>query len=199
MTVALLHPSRRIFTVQKTTVTDTAIHTNGMRDLYAVLGDERDGAAVLRLHVNPLAPWIWLGALVMAIGGALSLADRRLRVGAPARRVVARKWGWCRDQCPLTPTPPATGGGVYTTTFLPLLVREGWGQGTPMTPIQRRVCCWRRSASRQSAACRSGRLLERLREGSYDPHGVPSVLIGKPCRNSPCPARRRARAFPAPT
>jgi cytochrome c-type biogenesis protein CcmF len=84
--VVMFHPSRRMFTVQKTSVTDTAIQTNGLRDLYAVLGDERDGAAVLRLHVNPLAPWIWLGALVMAAGGALSLADRRLRVGAPARR-----------------------------------------------------------------------------------------------------------------
>jgi cytochrome c-type biogenesis protein CcmF len=84
--VVTFHPSRRVFTVQKTTVTDTAIETNGVRDLYAVLGDERDGAAVLRLHVNTLAPWIWFGALVMAIGGALSLADRRLRVGAPTRR-----------------------------------------------------------------------------------------------------------------
>ncbi|MEJ0018677.1 MAG: heme lyase CcmF/NrfE family subunit [Acetobacteraceae bacterium] len=87
--VALFHPSRRTFTVQKTTVTETAIATNGLRDLYAVLGEERDGAAVLRLHVNPLAPWIWLGALVMAFGGALSLADRRLRIGAPARRAAA--------------------------------------------------------------------------------------------------------------
>jgi cytochrome c-type biogenesis protein CcmF len=87
--VAMFHPSRRMFTVQKTTVTDTAIATNGLRDLYAVLGEERDGAAVLRLHVNPLAPWIWFGALVMAAGGALSLADRRLRVGAPSRRSAA--------------------------------------------------------------------------------------------------------------
>ena len=84
--VAMFHPSRRLFMVQKTTVTDTAIESNGLRDLYAVLGEERDGAAVLRLHVNPLAPWIWLGALVMAVGGGLSLGDRRLRIGAPARR-----------------------------------------------------------------------------------------------------------------
>jgi cytochrome c-type biogenesis protein CcmF len=39
----------------------------------------------LRLHFNPLAPWIWLGGLVMAAGGSLSLVDRRLRVGAPVR------------------------------------------------------------------------------------------------------------------
>ena len=84
-----MHPSRRTFPVQRTTTTNTAIHTTGFADIYAVLGEERDGAAVMRLHYNPLAPWIWLGGLVMAIGGGLSLADRRLRVGAPARRVVA--------------------------------------------------------------------------------------------------------------
>ena len=84
--MATLHPSRRTFPVAQTTTTDTAIETNGLRDLYTVLGDERDGGAVMRLHDNPLAPWIWLGALVMALGGFLSLADRRLRVGAPARR-----------------------------------------------------------------------------------------------------------------
>ncbi|HEY5302342.1 MAG TPA: cytochrome c-type biogenesis CcmF C-terminal domain-containing protein, partial [Acetobacteraceae bacterium] len=84
--VALMHPARHDFTVQHQNISDASIITNGMRDLYAVLGDERDGQVVLRLHVNLMAPWIWLGALVMALGGGLSLADRRLRVGAPARR-----------------------------------------------------------------------------------------------------------------
>ena len=51
-TVALLHPSRADFTDAEMTTTDTAIETNGLRDLYAVLGEERDGAAVLRLHVQ---------------------------------------------------------------------------------------------------------------------------------------------------
>jgi cytochrome c-type biogenesis protein CcmF len=87
--VALFHPSRRTFTQQRQTISDTAIETNLVRDLYAVIGDERNGQVVLRLHVNYLAPWIWLGALVMAAGGGLSLADRRLRVGAPARRSAA--------------------------------------------------------------------------------------------------------------
>jgi cytochrome c-type biogenesis protein CcmF len=87
--VALFHPSRRAFTQQGQTVSDTAIETNLIRDLYAVMGDERNGQVVLRLHVNYLAPWIWLGALVMAAGGGVSLADRRLRVGAPARRAAA--------------------------------------------------------------------------------------------------------------
>ncbi len=84
----VMHPSRRSFPVQRITTTEAAIHTTGFADIYAVLGEERDGAAVMRLHYNPLAPWIWLGGLVMAIGGGLSLSDRRLRVGAPARRTV---------------------------------------------------------------------------------------------------------------
>jgi cytochrome c-type biogenesis protein CcmF len=82
---AIMHPSRRNFVSQGQTTSDVAIRTNLMQDLYAVLGDEKGDSAVLRLHVNPLAPWIWLGAVVMAAGGALSLADRRLRVGAPSR------------------------------------------------------------------------------------------------------------------
>jgi cytochrome c-type biogenesis protein CcmF len=87
--ITTLRPSRRFFPVQQTTTTDVAIHTNFLVDYYAVLGEERDGGAVLRLHLNPLAPWIWLGALVMGLGGALSLSDRRLRVGAPLRRPAA--------------------------------------------------------------------------------------------------------------
>jgi len=83
--IAIMRPERRDFESQKQTTSDVAIRTNFVRDLYAVLGDERDGSAVLRLHVNPLAPWIWLGGVIMAIGGGLSLADRRLRVGAPSR------------------------------------------------------------------------------------------------------------------
>ena len=84
--VTTLAPSRRTFPVQRITTTEARISTDGFQDLYAVLGEERDGAAVLRLHRNPLAPWIWFGALIMALGGLLSLLDRRTRVGAPARR-----------------------------------------------------------------------------------------------------------------
>lgn len=84
--VTVLAPERRSFPVQQINTTEAKISTNLLRDLYAVLGEERDGGAVLRLHVNPLAPWIWLGALIMACGGMISLADRRLRVGAPSRR-----------------------------------------------------------------------------------------------------------------
>ncbi len=84
--VVRLAPARRSFTTQRMETTETSIHTTGFADLYSVLGEERDGKAILRLHYNPLAPWIWLGALIMSLGGFLSLADRRLRVGAPAQK-----------------------------------------------------------------------------------------------------------------
>ncbi len=82
-----LHPSRRFFVAQKTITNDAAIHTNGFQDLYAVFADEpAGGGAELRLNRHPLAPEIWFGGLIMALGGGLSLSDRRLRVGAPARK-----------------------------------------------------------------------------------------------------------------
>src|SRR5580698_6533588 len=59
---------------------DTAIHTTGFRDLYLALGDDRGGGRfAMRAYVSPLAPLIWLGGLVMALGGFLSLWGR-LRV-----------------------------------------------------------------------------------------------------------------------
>ncbi|MBB2200163.1 heme lyase CcmF/NrfE family subunit [Gluconacetobacter tumulisoli] len=91
--VTVLHPSKRTFASQNQTTTEVAIHTNLLSDLYGVLGDRHgtnaDPTYVLRLHYNPLAPWMWLGGLIMAMGGALSLSDRRMRVGAPRRARLA--------------------------------------------------------------------------------------------------------------
>jgi cytochrome c-type biogenesis protein CcmF len=83
--IAALHPERRTF--PNGTATHVAIRTNLLADVYVVIGEPDDsGAYVLRLHHNPLVPWLWLGAIVMAFGGLVSLSDRRHRVGAPARR-----------------------------------------------------------------------------------------------------------------
>ncbi|WP_043359819.1 heme lyase CcmF/NrfE family subunit [Belnapia sp. F-4-1] len=86
--VTTLEPERRSFPVARMTTTEAAIHTTWLSDLYVVLGEERDGGAVLRIHHNPLAPWIWLGAAIMALGGGISLSDRRVRVSAPAAKTV---------------------------------------------------------------------------------------------------------------
>ena len=85
--VALLQPERRHYPVQDTWTTEAAIHTTWLADLYVVVGEDAPaGGTAIRVHHNPLVPWIWIGALVMVAGGAVSLSDRRHRVGAPARR-----------------------------------------------------------------------------------------------------------------
>jgi cytochrome c-type biogenesis protein CcmF len=86
----VMEPSRRWFPTGRQHTTEVSIRTNLLRDLYAVIGEESDGKAVIRLHVNPLAPWLWLGAAIMALGGGLSLSDRRMRISAPNRRAVAQ-------------------------------------------------------------------------------------------------------------
>ncbi|MBP0446929.1 heme lyase CcmF/NrfE family subunit [Roseomonas sp. SSH11] len=86
--VTVLEPEKRNFPLARQSTTEAAIHTTWASDLYAVMGEEENGRATLRLHHNPLAPWIWLGGAVMALGAGLSLTDRRARVGAPARRAA---------------------------------------------------------------------------------------------------------------
>ena len=78
--------------------TEAGIHASWRGDLYVVLGDQlKDGAYSVRLYFNPLVRLIWLGALVMFFGGAVSLSDRRLRVGAP-KRAQAKAAAVCRRQ-----------------------------------------------------------------------------------------------------
>ncbi len=85
--VARLTPEKRLYDVQRTETTEAAIHTTGFADLYAVIGDpDGRGGWTVRIYHEPLVPWIWAGSLIMVLGGAVSLSDRRLRVGAPARR-----------------------------------------------------------------------------------------------------------------
>jgi cytochrome c-type biogenesis protein CcmF len=84
--VTELAPSKRTFDAPPQTTTEAGIHVGWRGDLYVVLGDQQEaGGWVVRLYFNPLVRLIWLGAVVMALGGLLSLSDRRLRVGAPRR------------------------------------------------------------------------------------------------------------------
>ena len=79
-----LFPEKRDYPAENSTTTEAAIHTNFYSDIYVVLGDpDEKGGWVTRLYYNPLVPWIWGGAILMALGGGLSLSDRRLRIGAP--------------------------------------------------------------------------------------------------------------------
>jgi len=79
--------SKRFYPVRQMTTTEAGIRTIGFSQLYISLGDEgADGSVVVRIWWKPLVTLIWGGGLMMMVGGAMSLADRRLRVGAPARR-----------------------------------------------------------------------------------------------------------------
>jgi cytochrome c-type biogenesis protein CcmF len=58
--------------------------TRGLSQLYLALGETNaDDSLAVRAYYKPLVLLIWLGPVVMALGGALSLSDRRLRIGAP--------------------------------------------------------------------------------------------------------------------
>ena len=82
--IDVIEPSKRNFATRQTSTTEAALMSNGASQLYVSLGDaNNDGSIAVRIYHKPLVLLIWLGAVVMVLGGALSLTDRRLRVGAP--------------------------------------------------------------------------------------------------------------------
>jgi cytochrome c-type biogenesis protein CcmF len=88
--VATLRPEKRFYPVARMPTTEAAIDNGVLRDIYVVIGDpQNDGGWAVRTYVKPFANWIWAGAIVMALGGCLSLFDRRYRVAAGARRKQA--------------------------------------------------------------------------------------------------------------
>jgi cytochrome c-type biogenesis protein CcmF len=90
-TVAELQPERRMFANPPQPLSTVAIHTNFVSDLYAVLGDpDGKGGFVVHIYHNPLVPWIFFGAVMMVLGGMVSLTDRHHRIGAPLRRLAAK-------------------------------------------------------------------------------------------------------------
>jgi cytochrome c-type biogenesis protein CcmF len=81
-----LEPSRRTYPAERQSTTEAGILASMWGDLYVVPGDRSDdGGQAFRLYFNPLVRLIWIGAVLMFVAGALSLSDRRLRVGAPVR------------------------------------------------------------------------------------------------------------------
>jgi cytochrome c-type biogenesis protein CcmF len=79
---------RRIYTASGQPTTEAAIETYGFSQFYLQLGEATETSHVVRIWFKPYVTLIWLGAVVMALAGFLSLSDRRLRVGAPKRRLA---------------------------------------------------------------------------------------------------------------
>ena len=83
-----MESARRLYTARQMPTTEAGIRTHWFSQLYISLGDSEanGGATVVRIWYKPLVTFIWIGSIFMALGGCVSLADRRLRVGAPGRR-----------------------------------------------------------------------------------------------------------------
>jgi cytochrome c-type biogenesis protein CcmF len=89
--LSVMTPSKRSFTTRGMSTTEAALLTRGLSQLYISLGDTNaDGSIVVRIYHKPLVLLIWFGPVLMAMGGVLSLSDRRLRVGVPRPAKAAR-------------------------------------------------------------------------------------------------------------
>jgi len=89
--VALMQPEKRAFTASKNVTSETAIDRSIFRDLYLSLGDQVGNKAwTVRVYYKPLVNWIWGGALLMALGGAFAVADRRYWPEMRKQREAAR-------------------------------------------------------------------------------------------------------------
>lgn len=87
--LAWLRPERRNYPVAGSSTTESAIRSTLAGDLYVTMGepaaDAASGKWTVRILYEPLINWIWIGSAMLILGGALSMSDRRLRVGAPKR------------------------------------------------------------------------------------------------------------------
>jgi cytochrome c-type biogenesis protein CcmF len=89
---SVLYPERRFYPANRQTVSQVAIETHGPSDLYVVFGERREGTDpswLIRAYWNPWARMIFGGPLLMALGGLVSLSDRRLRMAAGAKARAA--------------------------------------------------------------------------------------------------------------
>ncbi|MBW3559265.1 MAG: heme lyase CcmF/NrfE family subunit [Proteobacteria bacterium] len=90
--VCTAYPERRLYPVSRQTTSEVALCGSGPGDLYLVLGERRPGPDgrpagwLLRAYHNPFAKLIFVGPLLIALGGLVSLSDRRLRLAVPAPR-----------------------------------------------------------------------------------------------------------------
>jgi cytochrome c-type biogenesis protein CcmF len=83
--VATITSDKRTYLPDGQSTTQVGIEPFLTGDLYLAIGDRADGGRVLRAYFHPFVHLIWLGSAIMFLGGAVSLSDRRLRVGAPTR------------------------------------------------------------------------------------------------------------------
>ena len=82
--VTTLYPQKRVYEVQQSPMTEAGIDAGWRHDLFVALGEPLgEDAWSVRVQVKPLVRFIWLGALIMGLGGLLAISDRRYRLAAP--------------------------------------------------------------------------------------------------------------------
>jgi cytochrome c-type biogenesis protein CcmF len=97
--IATLRPQKRLYNSGGNPMTEAGIEVGAARDLFAALGDDLgQGRWSLRLQYKPLIRYIWLGALLIALGGGLAALDRRYRRSAEARAAAAAATAAARAQ-----------------------------------------------------------------------------------------------------
>jgi cytochrome c-type biogenesis protein CcmF len=154
--VSELQPERRMFTNPPQPLSTVAIHTNFVSDLYAVLGDPNGaGGYVVHIFHNPLVPWIFFGAVMMVLGGMVSLTDRHHRIGAPLRRLGMK-----------IPIPAVRTAAASAVAAEPGKTSRGWTYAVPLFGfvVLAGFFIWR---------------LHLVEEG-FAPNLIPSVLINRP-------------------
>jgi cytochrome c-type biogenesis protein CcmF len=78
--VTTLTPEKRFYPVQGSMMTEADVSAGVIQDLYVSLGEQLEGGAwSVRIYIKPFVQWIWLGSILMALGGILALVDRRYR------------------------------------------------------------------------------------------------------------------------
>lgn len=89
--LGILRPQIRVYQVQQSPMTEAAIDTNVLRDVFLALGESLGaGAWSVRVQVKPLIGFLWLGSAFMALGGLVAITDRRYRAAREAQREPAR-------------------------------------------------------------------------------------------------------------
>tara|TARA_R110002110_G_scaffold400317_2_gene616651 strand:+ start:9533 stop:11350 length:1818 start_codon:yes stop_codon:yes gene_type:complete len=89
---ATMYPERRYYIPRELPMTETAIHTNLMRDLYIALSEPTSAQSwAVRIYVKPFIIWIWLGGILVALGAALAAAPKRYRVQNTSEQPAAIK------------------------------------------------------------------------------------------------------------
>jgi cytochrome c-type biogenesis protein CcmF len=92
--VALLHPQKRVYRVQTSPMTESGIDVRWNRDLFVAMGEDLgNNTWSMRLQYKPMVRYIWLGALIMALGGLVAVSDRRYRTRKVTEDAAARAAG----------------------------------------------------------------------------------------------------------